>query len=216
MNAMKEAFETAGYGQHRLYSLAQEMLALADVAACHRMIEQVAADKRGESLPGGGQSVTVPQLVAASSRQSIEGVGGQVSVEYHPENAPSPSSKHDGGGQRQTAPHSVPAPSVVSRPAAPSHLVPVISHIRGKPRGAEAMALIQGTLKSALDRIKVRDGRSIGDVQWHELGKLAGENDREATLLRKIRGFAANVDPFAKVRDIVPEKYLEDLFAAAA
>ena len=73
------------------------------------------------------------------------------------------------------------------------------------------------TAKSALDSFKIRDGRSIGDVKWCEIGRLIGMNTREAAVLRLIGKRYANVqNENAPIRDLIDSKTLERFIQEAA
>lgn len=165
-------------------------------------LEDRATDMRGAELRGGAnQGVPLGfQRGSAPAAQPHDDDAGRTSIALagYPMSAPSSSPVPSGGGQTGRASrHSSFASS---------------ARIPNPPRGLAAIASIQPTIaRSILDTFRVRDGRAIGDLQWHELTALAARNEREATVLRRIAGYSQNVDPDAFVRDVVRPAYVEDV-----
>ncbi|MDR3488735.1 MAG: hypothetical protein P4M05_28010 [Bradyrhizobium sp.] len=142
-----------------------------------------------------GAQAAVADLPASSS-PNVAGGGLQQRARTARRAMPSPATPQlDDAGQKvdakPMASSSMPASSSPSTP----HRI---------PRGLEARSLVQSVLiRSVFDTFKVRDGRAIGDLLWHELKKLAQSNEREARILRTIEGAVANAPSEAKVRDVV-------------
>lgn len=83
-------------------------------------------------------------------------------------------------------------------------------------RGADAIASVQSTVrKTLLDTWKVLDGRVIGDITFGELDKLSFVSRKEAEVFKRIKDHATNVDPSAKVRDVIKTEVLEKMAAEA-
>lgn len=79
----------------------------------------------------------------------------------------------------------------------------------------EAMAALRSVAPSLFDSYRVRSGEAIGDLPWHELLRIATANAREAHVLRRVAGYARNVDPGARVRDVVPERLIAEAIEEA-
>jgi hypothetical protein len=70
--------------------------------------------------------------------------------------------------------------------------------------------------RTVLDSFKVRDGRAIGDLAFHEIEALRAANVREASVFRQIQKHVANADPWARVRDLIKAEDLERMIQRAA
>lgn len=93
--------------------------------------------------------------------------------------------------------------NIGARPAAPP-----VAYLDAARGGSRRLA------NSLLDSFKVRDGRSIGDVRWNELERLANKSRIEAEVLNRLRKRGVPLDPTAKVRDLVTDEELTDIVQA--
>lgn len=84
-------------------------------------------------------------------------------------------------------------------------VVPVTAHTRSRPdrRIAAAIAINQKIARTVLDSYRVRDGRSIGDVKWHEVERLRRDAGQEAAIFRQIQRQVNSAADDAKVRDLI-------------
>jgi len=81
---------------------------------------------------------------------------------------------------------------------------------RGRSRAAKRLAT------SVLDSYRLRDGRAIGDVRFHELPDIMAQNATEAEVIRLVLDFAPNAPQDAKVRDAISNKVLTHLIKKAS
>lgn len=81
---------------------------------------------------------------------------------------------------------------------------------------AIALKAAQGIARTVLDSFKVRDGRSIGDIQYCELEGLRFENAREAAVIRKIQTHYRNAPANATVRELIKESDLQRFIQTGA
>lgn len=102
-----------------------------------------------------------------------------------------PPQRQRGGGAGQYA-GARPASKTLPSPTSPSYLA---AARREGPR----------LFTTALDSVKVRDGRAIGDVPWSGIERLIGANSREAHLLRLVRDHIGGTpaDPNAPIRTLI-------------
>jgi hypothetical protein len=130
---------------------------------------------------------------------------------------------HTGTALQATDP--LPDASSPNRTAEASHHLPQ-GHcantpvVRRQPNPARSgAAILPGNAMTRaanlLQTIKVRDGRAIGDLKWHELVKLAETNEREARILRYLDSHIANAPSHAAVSDLVSEKTMAAAVAHA-
>lgn len=165
-----------------------------------------ALDMSGEALRGGA-NLELPDnrhsAGAPAAQPHDDDVGHTACAPLRQRTlAPSSSPIPSGGGQRCSAYR----PALDAAPARKPN----------PPRGLSAIASVQPTMaRSILDTFKLRDGRVLGDVQWCELPLIAAENDRESRVLRAIHGYARNVDPSARVRDVVKPAFVENAIKTA-
>lgn len=217
--ALGAAFNRAGYEdrESQLWNLALQMLEICDAAGCHRVLDRAARDKRGDDLLG-QQSGENQRPYARRDEES------QPTADDQRPYAPSSLSQHDGEqGQASPDNQELTARPVVPIPAAPSNLVPVMSHIRNRPfvhsrasRGASAIGAIQ-QIAAKVIVFRLSDDRDIMDVQFHELKKIEEQGAREMFVARYLRINCpyANPDPFMTVGELYPPKTLELAVAEA-
>lgn len=83
-------------------------------------------------------------------------------------------------------------------------------------RGLSAIRAAQPALaRSLFDSVRLPDGRSLRQVQWHELPKLAGEYRKLSRVLLSLHGRCQPTDPFATVDKVATETELQDALAQA-
>lgn len=182
-------------------------------------VEQRIADREGISLKGEasglGQNADNGRISLAA--RTVEGEGGQLprASSQHP-TAPSPSSEHDGKGQRNGADgHSRTARPVVPIPAAPSNLVPVQGHLRGKPareRTMEERQAIRGAFstvnQSILDTYRLSSGELLADLRFGQLAAREAVSMKDAIVIRLVRQHCV-APPEVKVRDAIKAEQLK-------
>lgn len=182
-------------------------------------------EKAGE---GGAQTKVDRQLArgAPSPVPSSAGEGAQTGFDNQSADRPSPAET-----QAEGAPTSgVDAVINLARPSAPipekaeggsigpmrasEHMArPSASPKRGL---AEVIAMRAVVKPSVFESIKLRDGRSIGELRWSEIDRFIGANKREAALLKLVRDWAVPADPNARVSEIVSSAELERMVQKAA
>lgn len=165
-----------------------------------------ALDMSGEALRGGAN------LELPDNRHSASAPAA------HPHDDDAGHSRRARSGQEDPAPSSLPVPSGGGHVKDATRRLADASPARksNPPRGLAAIASVQQTMaRSILDTFKLRDGRALGDVQWSELLHIAAANDRESRVLRAVYGYAHNVDPSSRVRDVVRPAFVEDAIKSA-
>lgn len=79
-------------------------------------------------------------------------------------------------------------------------------------RGLSAIASVQGTIaKSLFERTRLPDGRSLGEVRWSELPRLASEYRSLSRVFTAIWKHAVPADPSVNVATIVTETELQEI-----
>jgi hypothetical protein len=160
------------------------------------------------------------------------GAGGHASPavkakkEMPPASLPNGDEGHRSGADKAIAdvPSSPPSPSGSGHPGnAPSHPRPAAP--AREPSKADISAMIAARKESAVavltifDRYKVRDGRALKKLRFHELMKLAQEDEGEARAFRymvaEVESKVANPDRMARVTDLVSAELAEKAFAFA-
>jgi gas vesicle protein len=88
--------------------------------------------------------------------------------------------------------------------------------VSDKSRKKALLAAHTEAAKTIMDTYKIRDGRSIGDIQFLELEGIRSANAQEAALIKLIMRHASNVDPVLKVRDVIKIDVLQGMIQKAA
>lgn len=84
-------------------------------------------------------------------------------------------------------------------------------------RGAAELKVIKAAgPRSAFNSIRLRDKRSIGDLQWSAIPRYIRDNSYEAALLIKVRAYCVPTDPNARIRDVVPLAAFDRMVQQAA
>lgn len=178
----------------------------------------VAPDMRGEALKSGREGR--PRTADGHSASALppgpveNGAGQYVGAETVNLDAPAPFSPLEGGGAIKTAPlgRSAPAPLPSPLRADPLPGKPVIvrSFARSKPNPPRGFAALASVNASLFDTFKVRGGRRIGDLTIFEARKMAGEDEREARILRAVCDHVGNrADGGVTIRQAVSLKVLK-------
>lgn len=183
-------------------------------AAANEYLRRVGADmKSGSNVGAGHCSDDTHEHFARETPGSNVGAG-QCKIDTHTRNARDTSgavmsldelqtlidrktSPNDSGGRGQSGSdtHGTGAPP----PLSPS-------------QRAARLAVVVEAKARVLDTLKIRDGRPIGDVRWHEIEKLITANTREAGYLKAIKNRFANVpDGFTRVRDLLSDDMMQKL-----
>ena len=82
---------------------------------------------------------------------------------------------------------------------------------------AAAKSVALHTARTVFDSFRVRDGRSIGDVRWHEIERLRATNAQEASsVLWQLQRHCVPANQDAKVREVVKAAELERMIQRAA
>lgn len=218
MTALAAALTNAGFNSDktRLFNVAHDLLnkyqteravtaRLVDVVRrdtgllteiVRSYVEQRIADREGISLKGeaSGQWDSANTHVPDAAR-TVEGEGGQDCNEPQVLIAPSPSTEHDGKGhvERTSAQERVARP-VVPIPAAPSNLVPVQGHLRGKPVRERTEAERQAARsafsiasKSILDTYRLSSGELLKDLRFGQLASRETASMMDAIVIKLVR-----------------------------
>jgi hypothetical protein len=189
----------------------------------------VAADRMG----AGGQTVRAgkanSRVPPASLPHGDEGHAhdadrAKTGMSSSPQNDSAAGQRVLANGQTTSARPLSPSPSGSGhRRYAPSHPGPAAP--AREPSKADISAMIAARKESAVavltifDRYKVRDGRALKKLRFHELMKLAQEDEGEARAFRymvaEVESKVANPDRMARVTDLVSAELAEKAFAFA-
>lgn len=159
-----------------------------------------------KKLPGEGQGTTaaISQAVSAPSRQPVEGVAGRGNLADSGQStdARPSSSNRGGGGHIKRADGQKVTATLVREPS---------------QQQITAAASVRKTIAiTVLDTMRIRDGRSIGDVRFGELERLSSVNAIEAFVMRQIKNKFANAPDDARVRDLIKPDELNEMRQRAA
>ncbi len=180
-------------------------------------VEQRIADREGISLRGEASGLRRFDDHISTAARKVEGEEGQrrLANDGQKLSAPSPSSEHDGKGQVLCDNQIAPARTVVPRPAAPSNLVPVQSHLRGKPareRTIEERQAIRGAFsavsQSILDTYRLSNGELLADLRFGQLAAREVNSMKDAIVIRLVRQHCV-APPEVRVRDAIKADQLK-------
>ena len=205
-------------------------------ALVQNFVSMVSADMAGrQPNDGGGKSHSIsahpvnacspppsPQAVASGSHKGVEaqsiGAPDRDGPNCQPEGHELADARvfgADRAGKPLADRDERPSPTDAHRPCAPRGPQPRPPAKPLTPFQRSANVAVSRLLNNALDSIRIRDGRKLGDVYFRELPSLISENTREAKLLDHIRKHVANPPPTARVRDLVKasvlDKWIDDI-----
>ena len=197
-------------------------------ALCADYLTARAADMAGPTLPLGGHvksAIQASEVVPPQRQSPSEGAGQLTDAAKAAPTMPAASEPHAAAGQPLAADKAITSlPAVAPQGDGEGQFVVAIKAKQEVPRPVSPSYLAAARragpklFTTALDSVKVRDGRAIGDVPWSGIERLIGANSREAHLLRLVRDAIGGTpaDPNTPIRELIDADSFARLHQKAA
>jgi hypothetical protein len=188
------------------------------IERAHALVDQAAEQMQGNGqvLPTAQTSITVPDaLQTYGDKGRVEAAAR--AMQKVPA-SPNPLGK---GLTRDAEKANIAAPVSSTHPPEQGHLGAAEKAIRIVPRsggpghsrrGLAAIASVQGTIaRSLFERTRLPDGRTLREVRWSELPRLAREYRSLSRVFTAIYKHAVPSDPSVTIDLIVKESELQEI-----